>query len=321
MFTDLLAVLLSSLSLLGGPHHLQIQGPCFAEPHSCGYPDASNSGVPKGTRLKVRRGDVTLGGGDTLSGVNLTGTVTVTGPGATIEDSKIHATGGGSGSTGIVIDQGASGFTLLRSEVTGDGSRTNAPESNVWNHYGEPGFRVVGSYLHGVPDNVEGPVSIRGSYVVVDAGYPGAHSENVYLCGENATVRHSTLFNESDETALIFGDGICGRGNRVTVEDSLLAGGGYMLQPNAKGVSAPVKILDNRLARCRTRSRQDSGGGYVCNSGIDERGFWPRGGHYGIATDLGHEARWWNNVWDDTGRPVCPNGRRGCGKPRQPGKG
>lgn len=318
MFTNLLAVLLSSLGLAGGAHHPQLQGPCFAEPHSCGYPDASNSGVPKGTEL-TEMGNVTLHGGDTLNGADVTGTVTVTGPGATIENSMVHATGGGSGSTGIVIDQGASDFTLVRSEVTGNGSRSDAPESNVWNHYGEPGFRVVRSYLHGVPDNIEGPASIRDSYVVVDAGYPGAHSENVYLCGRRADVRHSTLLNDSDETALIFGDGICGRGNRVTVENSLLAGGGYMLQPNSKGVSAPVKILDNRIARCRSRTHQDSGGGYVCDGGADEHGFWPRGGHYGIATELGHEARWRNNVWDATGRPVCPDGRPGCGKVRRPG--
>jgi hypothetical protein len=313
MFANLMALLLSGLSLAGGPHHPQVHGPCFAEPQKCGYPSPGNTGAPQGTSLK-ELGDLTLHGGDTLSGARVHGTITVDGPGATIEDSVIENDEGGEGTAAIIIDQGASDFTLIRSEVGGDGSKTNAPESNVWNHYGEPGFRVVRSYLHGVPDNIEGPVSIRDSYVIVDAEYPGAHSENVYLCGENATVRHSTLFNESDETSLIFGDGICGRGNRVTVENSLLGGGGYMIQPNAKGVSAPVKILDNRLARCRTRSHQDSGGGYVCNGGADGHGFWPRGGHYGVATELGREAKWWNNVWDDTGRPVCPTGRPGCGK-------
>jgi hypothetical protein len=312
MFVNLMAVLLSGLSL-SGAHHQQVQGPCFAEPHVCGYPDPSNTGVPGGTELK-EMGDVTLNDGDTLSDANVVGTVTVDGSGVTIEDSKIHATGGGSGSTGIIIEQGASDFTLLESEVTGNGSTTNAPESNVWNHYGEPGFRVIRSDLNGVPDNIEGPVTISNSYVIVNAEYPEAHSENIYLCGANANVQHSTLFNESEETSLIFGDGICGKGNRVTVENSLLAGGGYMLQPNSKGVSAPVKIVGNRVGRCRSKTHQDSGGGYVCDGGADEHGFWPRGGHYGIATELGREATWWNNVWDDTGRPVCSTGAPGCGK-------
>jgi hypothetical protein len=313
MFTNLMAVLLSSLSMAGGAHHLEIQGPCFSEPHACGYPDASNTGVPKGTELKPM-GNVTLHGGDTLSDAEVTGSVEITGPGVTIEDSVIHADGGGEGTTAIIIGDGASDFTLVNSEVTGNGSKTNATESNVWNHYAEPGFRVVRSYLHGVPDNIEGPVSVRDSYIIVDAEYPAAHSENIYLCGGYANVQHSTLYNESDETSLIFGDGICDKGNRVTVENSLLAGGGYMMQPNSKGVSAPVRIVDNRVGRCRTKTHQDNGGGYVCNGGADEFGFWPRGGHYGISAELGQEAQWWNNVWDDTGKPVCATGRLGCEK-------
>src|ERR1700742_2008563 len=148
MFTNLMTVLLSSLSLAGGAHHLQIEGPCFPEPHKCGYPDPSNTGVPGGTELK-EMGDVTLHGGDTLSGADVHGTVTVDGPGVTIENSKIRDDEGGEGTTGIIIEQGASDFTLVRSEVTGNGSKTNAPESDVWNHYGEPGFRVVRSNLNG----------------------------------------------------------------------------------------------------------------------------------------------------------------------------
>ncbi len=143
----------------------------------------------------------------------------------------------------------------------------------------------------------------------VDAQYRGAHSENIYVCGSTAIVEHSTLFNESDETSLVFGDGICGRGNTVSVTNSLLAGGGYMLEPNAKGVSAPVTIADNRVGRCLTSASQDSGGGYVCAGGADSSGYWPRGGHYGISADLGGQATWRNNVWDDSGQGVCSSGK------------
>ena len=90
----------------------------------------------------------------------------------------------------------------------------------------------------------------------------------------------------------------------------MLAGGGYMLQPNAKGVSAPVTITDNRVGRCLTASHQDSGGGYECAGGADSNGYWPRGGHYGISADLGYNATWSGNVWDDNGQAVCASGRR-----------
>ncbi len=286
---------------------------CFATPSACGYPDATNTGVPAGTALTTVS-SVTLGAGQTLEGKIVTNGVRVTGSDATIRNSVIKTPSGGNGSTAIEIGNGATNFTIEHSEVTGNGSKTNAPESNVWNHYEDAGFRVIGSYLHGVPDNIEGGVAeVRDSFIAVDAEYSGAHSENIYLCGSTANVQHSTLYNESDETSLIFGDGICGKGNTVTVENSLLAGGGYMLQPNSKGVSAPVRIVGNRVGRCLTAAHQDSGGGYVCASGKDANGFWPRGGHYGLDTELGSSAVWSGNVWDDNSQPDVRQRKTGCG--------
>jgi hypothetical protein len=285
---------------------------CFAAPSSCGYPDASTAGVPAGTAL-TSSGSVTLGSGQTLKGKDVTGTVNVTGPNVTIEDSKIHTNSGGSGETAITLQDGATNFRLIDSEVYGNGSRTEAPESGIWNHYNNAGAQVIGSYIHGSPDNWEGRVDlVKDSYMIVDAEYSGAHSENIYICGSTAIVEHSTLYNESDETSLIFGDGICGKGNTVSVIDSMLAGGGFMLEPNAKGVSAPVSITNNRVGRCLTSASQDSGGGYVCSGGADSNGYWPRGGHYGISADLGNSATWSGNVWDDNGQAVCASGRAGC---------
>jgi hypothetical protein len=285
---------------------------CFSKPSACGYPDASNTGVRAGTTLTQVK-SVTLTSGQTLENKEVTNGVTVAGSGVTIRNSVIRNPSGGNGTTAIEMQQGATNFTIEHSEVTGNGSKTNSPESNVWNHWNDAGFRVIGSYLHGVPDNIEGSVAeVRDSFIIVDAEYSGAHSEDIYLCGANATVKHSTLYNESDETSLIFGDGICGKGNAVTVEDSMLAGGGYMLQPNAKGVSAPVRIVDNRVGRCLTTAHQDSGGGYVCGSGGDANGYWPRGGHYGLDTELGKEAVWSGNVWDDNSQPMCPTEKAGC---------
>jgi hypothetical protein len=288
---------------------------CFSAPSSCGYPDATTAGVPASAKAGLTTvSSATLGAGQTLENKIVTNGVRVTGSGATIRNSIIKTPSGGNGSTAIELGSGATNFTIEDSEVTGNGSKTNAPESNVWNHYNNAGFKVIGSYLHGVPDNIEGSVAeVRDSFIAVDAEYSGAHSENIYLCGASANVQHSTLYNESDETSLIFGDGICGKGNTVTVENSMLAGGGYMLQPNAKGVSAPVKIIGNRVGRCLTTARQDSGGGYVCASGKDANGFWPRGGHYGLDTELGSSATWSGNVWDDNSQPMCANEKAGCG--------
>ncbi|MGH2976025.1 MAG: hypothetical protein ACRDLL_14330 [Solirubrobacterales bacterium] len=317
MFAQLPAILLSIVGLAAGPAATSSASTtaCFPQPSSCGYPDATTTGVPAGTAL-TSSSNVTLSSGQIMRAKDVTGSVTVTGPNVTIEDSKIHTNDGGSGETAITLQNGATNFKLIRSEVYGNGSQTDAPESGVWNHYNNAGAQAIGSYIHGSPDNWEGRVDlVKDSYMIVDAQYSGAHSENIYICGSTAIVEHSTLYNESDETSLIFGDGICGQGNTVSVTDSMLAGGGYMLEPNAKGVSAPVTITGNRVGRCLSSSQQDSGGGYVCSGGADSSGYWPRGGHYGISADLGSSATWSGNVWDDNGQPVCANGSTGCGHP------
>ncbi|HVV67334.1 MAG TPA: Ig-like domain-containing protein [Candidatus Saccharimonadales bacterium] len=278
---------------------------CFSKPSACGYPDATNTGVPAGTTL-ASSGSITAStNGQVIQDKDITGELVVNAPNVTLKDSKVHTSSGGSGTTAIVLNQGATNFTIENSEIYGNGSKTNAPESGIWNHYGNAGFKIVNSYVHGSPDNVEGPVDVEDSYMIVDAEYSGAHSENIYLCGTPATVNHSTLYNTSDETSLIFGDGICGSGNQVSVTNSLLAGGGWMLQPDSKGVSAPVTITNNRVGRCLGSVSQDSGGGYVCKGGADSNGYWPYGGHYGLATDTG-KLTWSGNVWDNNSQTICP---------------
>jgi hypothetical protein len=312
VLAQILVALLSTFGLAAGPVSPP-SAPCFPRPSACGYPEATNTGVPPGTQLTASGSRTLSQNGQVLEGADLTGKVIVTADNVTIKDSKIHTNSGGEGTTAIELDNGAENFTLEDSEVYGNGSKTNAPQSGVWNHYNNPGARIIRSYIHGSPDNWEGRIDlVKDSYMIVDAEYGGAHSENIYICGTTASVEHSTLYNESDETSLVFGDGICGRGNTVSVTNSMLAGGGWMLEPNAKGASAPVTITDNRVGRCLTTESKDAWGGYVCSGGADSNGYWPHGGHYGIAADLGNQATWSGNVWDDNGQAVCANGSAGC---------
>jgi hypothetical protein len=268
--------------------------------------------VTPGTTL-TNSGDVTLRAGQTMSDKNLTGSVTVTGPNVTIKDSVIHTNFGGEGTTAIELQNGATNFTLEDSEVYGNGSKTDAPQSGVWNHYNNSGARVIDSYIHGSPDNWEGRVDlIKDSFMYIDATYSGAHSENIYVCGTTANVYHSTLYNESDETALVYGDGICGRGNTVSVTNSLLAGGGYSIEPQAKGVGGGTTVVTgNRFARVVCPETQASWGGWVCNGPVtDANGFFPRSGNYGYATDLGGNVTWSGNVWDDNGQAIRANAKQ-----------
>lgn len=262
---------------------------CFPSPHLCGYPDATNTGPASGPLQPS--GSITIGANQTVSGKEITGSVTVTGANSKLVNSVVNGTGGGgNGTTVVQLNSGAANFTIENSIIAGNGSETNAPESNVWNHYGLT-FHVVNSYLHGTPDNIEGPAIVENSFIDVDAAYPKNHSEDIYLGGgQTVIVLHSTLYNEHGETSLIFGDS--SSGNTCTVENSLLAGGGFTMGCNAKsGEKTGSEIIrNNHFAR-------------------SPDGFFKCVGGYGMSYERGKTDNWTGNVYDNNGAeaPQFPN--------------
>ncbi len=311
------AVLLAVLtSLMGTPHarphphsHSQ-RADCFSRPSRCGYPDATSTGVPAGTSLRPS-GSVTISDdGTTLAGLRITGSVTIDADDVTIEDSRIVQPSGGSGSYAIILNEGADGFTIRRSEVLGSTGRAPGLQSAVWNHYDNPGATASRVHFHRCADCWEGAGTFRDVYMVVDAAYPGSHDEDIYVCGASVNVDHSTLVNRHSQTATVFGDAGCG-GNRFVVTDSLLAGGGYLLYPqaNSSARTGSMKVVGNRFARCATKAVYDSSsGGTSCAGGPDAGGIFPQGGYYGVAAYYyrGRGQIWRRNVWDDNGRPALP---------------
>jgi hypothetical protein len=284
---------------------------CFKHPSRCGYPDATNTGVPPGTRLRPS-GSITVSrDGATLSGLRVRGAVTVAADDVTIRDSRITQGDGGSGSYAIILNEGADGFTIMDSEVAGPRSRSAGLQSAVWNHYGNPGATAIRSFFHRCADCWEGAGTFRHDYIVVDAAYADSHDENIYVCGGSVDVGHSTLINRNRQTATVFGDTSGCGGNSFKVTDSLLAGGGFLLYPQANS-GRPVgsmNISDNHFARCRTAPVYDEdSGGTTCSGGGDGHGIFPNGGYFGVAAYYyrGKNQIWMKNVWDDNLRPACP---------------
>jgi hypothetical protein len=292
---------------------------CFASPHSCGYPDATNTGVPAGTTLTPSTSKTVTTNGTVISGAEITGTVTVAADNVTIKNSKIIRTSGGSGTYGVILNNGADNFTIEHSEVVGPASETAGLQSAVWNHYGNPGVVARYDYFHKCADCWEGPGVFENDFMVVDAAYTGSHDEDIYVCGAAIHVEHSTLFNTHHQTAAVFGDTASCGGNTFDISNSLLAGGGYTLYPqgNASSSTGTMNITNNRFARCISGSVYDSStGGTYCNSRTgDSSGYYPFGGFYGLAAYYftGGSNVWTGNVWDDNSRPICPTGNEGCG--------
>jgi hypothetical protein len=300
---------------------------CFATPSACGYPDATNTGVPAGTALTPATTRTVTANGTVLSGLEITGTVTVAADNVTIKDSKIVATKGGSGSWAVILNEGADNFTIEHTEIVGPAGNSNGIESAVWNHYGNPGTVSRYNYFHHCADCWEGSGRFENDYMVVDASYPGSHNEDIYVCGGAVDVEHSTLLNTYPQTATVFGDTSGCGGNTFEVKNSLLAGGGYVLYPqgNAGSPTGSMNISGNRFARCTNGAVYDSGsGGTYCNGRTgDANGYYPYGGFFGLAAYYfsGTGNIWSNNVWDDNSRPVCANGSEGCGSVTPPPTG
>ncbi|HTC68570.1 MAG TPA: hypothetical protein VK662_03300, partial [Acidothermaceae bacterium] len=90
---------------------------CFFAPASCGFPDGSDTGVPAGTVLKPRGSFTISTRGAVVSGLDVTGTVTIAASDVTLMDSRIMPS---AGATGIAVRySGVSGVVIEHVEIDG----------------------------------------------------------------------------------------------------------------------------------------------------------------------------------------------------------
>jgi hypothetical protein len=295
---------------------------CFAVPHLCGYPDATNTGVPEGVALQPSGSITVTAPGTTVSDVDVSGSIEVLADDVTIEDSRVTLDSGSCGPTDtcgnyeIRIDEGVTGTVIRDTElaaapgVTCEHDIRNTSTASV---------RIVRVYMHGCDSNVYGSAKMFDSYGIAKLAISEDHVENVYFDDSRFTAIHDTLFNPIGQTAVIFGDSDGGEDtqncrNQLTVKDSLLAGGGYTLYPCAHAAQPGSSSLDvekTHFARCRGKQVYNPDGGtHTCAGGTDANGYYPNSGDYGIAADYFEgTGAWRGNVWDDDLAKVCIDGR------------
>jgi hypothetical protein len=300
---------------------------CFASPGACGFPDPKYGNVGPSAACSSLKpsGSITVSkAGTTVENLNVTGTITVTAANVTIKNVCVSANEGGNINNPPAVRFGAPGGVIENSTVGG----ANATDQSVQAAIAGMGtashvyFYNCGECIH------DGPWTVNDSYIEVNAadfegGYvgdagqgPEDHHEGVYLASSSFVGNHDTIFNPHGETAAVFGDtynspdGVCA--NHITITDSLLAGGGYVLYTCASGTSvgaSTMNISNNRFARCGTTAVFDSAsGGRSCQGGADEHGYWPFGGYFGVTASMycppAADQTWSSNVWDDDGHPI-----------------
>jgi hypothetical protein len=339
----LAAVLLGAAS--GGPHYRQTSArvaaqtspiphmrDCFADPGACGYPDPSANNVGAQTPCaKLRHSGVHVLSrpGQVLRNVSLTGKLYIVAPNVTVDNVCIVADGYAQlGSQAVEIDGRASHTLIEHTTIRGVDAGPNSIEIAAENDSGAPAtlehvnVSDCGECVHG------GPWVIRDSYMISN-GMRGTsdHYEDVYCDNTSVRLYHDTAFDPQNQVAEVFCDTNNGNGgscsDHVTILDSLLAGGGFLMYACGNADSPGTSTLDvqnNVFARCRTMPIRfnSQSGGYACagtlsdaaGAGADKHGYWPRGGYYGVASDTycgsgsGNNSVWSDNVWDDNHEPV-----------------
>ena len=296
---------------------------CFAAPEHCGYPGPNDTGVANCAAL-TPAGGRTITQAETIEGLDISGQVVVDASGVKLRHDCIEIDGSEEAeSAAVILDSGASDFTISNSTIRGKNTTTESIEEALRNNYSDAGATATGDRIENCSECLHQPWTLDDSYVDADgeqhADESGrAHAEDWWFDSGTIGADDDTLLNPSKQTAVIFaesGGGTCE--NHETVTDSLLAGGGYIfyLCTHSTGAgSSSIDIKGNRFARivCTKRKIEnyEGRGGSGCSPegsyfsyGEGSGGYFPRGGFFGLVYEgegvYNRGAGWEGNYWDN----------------------
>jgi hypothetical protein len=329
------------------------QANCFAHPGACGYPDPAYNNVGAGNCSSLTQfnwSDIGAtfpagsyyysGSGNqielnasniTISNVDLGNMVIYMEPGSnnfTMNHDCMETNGNdSSGSFSVIVPSGISGLTIEHSSI-GGANTTNQAIGTAIDDFGTNSTEEYNYFYNesGGSNEYQGSGTIANNYEetnvvtlasVVNGVQEYAHVEDIECSDGTYNITHNTLFNNQDQTAVIFCDTHNGQGgacdNHLTVSDNFMVGGDYTIQPcgNATSIgTSTISITDNRFARCLGSTTDGSDGTTIC-SGLtvgtsDGHGYYPNDGSYGPASQFytGTGWTWSGNYWDDNLQPV-----------------
>jgi hypothetical protein len=221
---------------------------CASNPSACGYPDASNTGVPNTTTLKASRSVNADQDGQVIDGLDITGEINVTAANVTIRNTRV--TGGGDWV--VIVRPGAANLTIQDSELR---TPANTPQdiACVLN-IGDARPRILRADIHGCSAGVSsGGGVVQDSYIHDMAQVPGlSHDVGVASNGSGGmSVLHNTIFNQYDQTATVAFYQDFGTQQNDLVQNNLLAGGGYCVYggTGTKGGTSNIRFINNRFSQ------------------------------------------------------------------------
>jgi hypothetical protein len=278
----------------------QAPGDCAKVPHACGFPDATNTGVPGGTGLRSVPDQVSSGpgwhfnakggyvvvtaSGTVLSGLSIPYNLVIDASDVTVQDVRVVT----AGHFGISLRH-TRGVTIEDSTISGRNLTGGRVGSAIDDVYGDStGIVIKNNDISRFRTGVQVSTGLIADNYIHDPGYVhGDHTNGIYVAGTTKplTVDGNTIFNNLGQTDAINLDASSSGqdvANKIVV-DNLLAGGGYSIYGGGvrNDRTSNIVIKDNQFGRL----------------------YYPEGGRYGPVAyfdPAGTGNVWSGNVWSGT---------------------
>ena len=274
--------------------------------HLCGFPDATNTGVPAGTVLKRVPQDITSGQGwhydtrgwivaDTdgavVEGIDTGLDVNIQANNVTVKNNRIRI----SGDTFGVAIRHATNAIIQDNDISGSDSGLGRMGATIKDIYGDAINPIIQrNNLYFTSTAIQTDVGLVQDNYIHDMGFiPGDHINGTTSNGgtlASLTIRHNTSFNQFDQTdAISLFEDFGVQSNRI-IDNNLMAGGGYCLYAgqNPGGIATfNIKVTNNHFSRL----------------------YYPNCGSFGYLAAWNPNGTgnvWSNNIWDDSGEVVNP---------------
>jgi hypothetical protein len=249
---------------------------CVAQPHRCGFPDASNSGIHDGRALARWAGGTISTPGMVLDSFEISGPVVIEAANVVIKHSRLHS----GGPYDVLVRSGS--LTIEDSDLSGSTEAVIGFDN--WT-----GRRLNIHDFAGDGVKLGSHVTLEDSFIHAFATAQGAHADGAQMqSGEVAiTLKHNTVLaaavsgTPANSALFIAPDQGPSSPGPVSITDNLLAGGNYTIYivdgGNGRYFEHNLSLTDNRFVRKSAR-------------------FGPM--------DINVPVAQTGNVWDDTGLPV-----------------
>jgi hypothetical protein len=241
---------------------------CAAAPSRCGFPDATNTGVPAGTTLKsvpaqvssgpgwsysTAKGDVIVTGtGTVLSGLYIPHEVLINASSVTVKDVQITV----GGDFGIALTH-TKGVTIEDSSISGLNATVGRVGSAIDDEYGDStGIVIRANNISAFKTAIQISSGLaEGNYIHAPGYLVGDHTNGFFTNGgsQALTIENNTIFNglnQTDGINLDSGSAGVPVANK-TVEGNFLAGGSYTIYGGntLNNATSNIVIKGNRFGQ------------------------------------------------------------------------